>query len=74
MLRPRCAGGADITSKIEGAVTAMNYECALCGYVYDPDLGDTGSGIPRDTPFRALPDDWVCPECGAAKEDFERAE
>jgi rubredoxin len=46
-------------------------ECAVCGYVYDPELGDDSQGVPPGTPFANLPDDWVCPSCGAAKEMFE---
>ena len=50
------------------------YECSVCGYVYDPELGDPDSGIKPGTPFEELPDDWVCPVCGAAKSEFERVE
>ena len=52
----------------------MRYECTLCSYVYDPEVGDPTSNILPGTPFEELPDDWVCPECGGAKEDFEPAE
>ena len=52
----------------------MKYECALCGYVYDPILGDPASGIEPGTPFDDLPSDWLCPDCGAGKEDFEQCE
>lgn len=47
------------------------YVCGPCGYVYDPAVGDPDSGIAAGTPFEALPDDWVCPLCGAAKSDSE---
>lgn len=50
------------------------YECKLCGYIYDPQLGDEDAGIPENTPFEELPEDWVCPLCGAGKEDFEAIE
>lgn len=50
------------------------YECTLCGYVYDPQFGDPDSDIPAGTTFEDLPDDWICPECGAGKEDFTPAE
>ena len=46
------------------------YECLVCGHIYDPAIGDEESGIPPGTPFSELPDDWVCPDCGAEKEDF----
>jgi len=43
----------------------------MCPYVYDPQIGDLGNGVAPGTAFEDLPDDWVCPECGAAKEFFE---
>jgi rubredoxin len=46
------------------------FECP-CGYVYDPELGDPENSIPAGTPFEDLPEDWVCPKCGAEKEFFE---
>ncbi len=48
------------------------YVCSICGYVYDPELGDPEGDIEPGTPFSKLPADWVCPECGAEKDDFER--
>jgi rubredoxin len=49
------------------------YECP-CGYVYDPNEGDHEHGIDTGTLFRDLPDDWVCPQCGAGKEVFTLVE
>ena len=49
-----------------------NYVCTVCGYVYDPALGDPDNGVPAGTKFDDLSDDWVCPVCGAGKEDFEK--
>ena len=37
------------------------YECEVCGYVYDPEIGDPDNGIAAGTPFEDLPEDWVCP-------------
>ena len=48
------------------------YVCKVCGYVYDPEKGDPDNGIEPGTKFEDLPDDWVCPVCGAGKEDFEK--
>ncbi len=48
----------------------QRYVCEMCGYVYDPKVGDPDNGIPAGTTFDALPDDWVCPDCGVGKEDF----
>lgn len=46
------------------------YECDVCGYVYDPAEGDPDGGIEPGTPWEDIPDDWVCPVCGAGKDDF----
>jgi flavin reductase (DIM6/NTAB) family NADH-FMN oxidoreductase RutF/rubredoxin len=48
-----------------------NYRCKVCGYVYEPQKGDPENGISPGTPFEQLPSDWVCPVCGAGKEEFE---
>jgi rubredoxin len=48
------------------------YECTVCGYIYDPETGDPGTDIAPGTPFDKLPDDWVCPVCGADKSQFEK--
>ena len=45
------------------------YECP-CGYVYDPAEADYEHGIESGTAFADLPDDWVCPKCGAEKQYF----
>ncbi len=47
------------------------YVCTVCGYVYDPEKGDPDNGIKAGTPFEKLPDEWVCPDCGAPKDAFE---
>ena len=49
------------------------YICALCGYEYDPQNGEPENGIAEGTEFEDLPEDYVCPLCGASKEDFEPA-
>lgn len=46
------------------------WKCNKCPYVYDPRVGDPDGGIPPGTPFERIPDDWVCPVCGASKRDF----
>jgi len=50
------------------------YECTVCGYRYDPALGDPEHGVPADTSFASLPGDWLCPLCGSGKEVFERVD
>lgn len=46
------------------------YECKICGYVYDPELGDEEADIVPGTAWEKLPDNWECPLCGAKKIDF----
>ena len=48
------------------------YVCGMCGYVYDPEEGDSDGGIAPGTAFEDLPEDWTCPICGAGKDDFEK--
>jgi flavin reductase (DIM6/NTAB) family NADH-FMN oxidoreductase RutF/rubredoxin len=48
------------------------YECTVCGYIYDPALGDPDGKIPPGTPFEELPDSWTCPVCGAQKSEFKK--
>ena len=50
------------------------YVCNLCGFVYDPAEGDPDNGVAAGTAFADLPDDWVCPVCGASKEDFSESD
>ena len=47
------------------------YECVVCGWVYDEEKGDPDSGVAAGTKWDELPDDWVCPMCGASREEFE---
>jgi rubredoxin len=49
----------------------QRYICNVCGYIYDPAIGDPANGIAPGTVFAALPDDWTCPECGVGKDRFE---
>ncbi len=52
-------------------VGVMKYRCTICGYIYDPEVGDPDNGVDPGTSFENVPDDWVCPLCGASKDDFE---
>lgn len=47
------------------------YKCTICGYVYDPAVGDPDNGIKAGTAFEDLPEDWECPICNAGKEEFK---
>lgn len=62
-----------IQEEYKKEVSAMQkYKCTVCGYIYDPEKGDPDSGIKPGTPFEKLPDNWVCPVCGADKSLFEK--
>jgi len=63
-----------IAEQKEGGAKMAKYQCTVCEYVYDPELGDPDGGIAPGTPFEKIPDDWVCPVCGAAKSEFEKIE
>ena len=54
------------------AIKALKYRCTVCGYIYDRKLGYPDGNIRPGTPFEEIPDDWVCPVCGASKGQFEK--
>ena len=60
------------TKKIskQGAKDMKKYKCLMCGYIYDPAEGDPDNDVEPGTAFEDLPDDWVCPDCGADKDEF----
>lgn len=57
---------------IKGKNDMPKYECTVCGYIYDPVVGDPDSGIPAGTLFEDIPDNWICPICGVTKDKFKR--
>lgn len=57
--------------KLDGGKIMKKYVCTVCGYVYDPELGDPDGGVAPGTAFEDIPEDWVCPLCGVGKDDFE---
>jgi flavin reductase (DIM6/NTAB) family NADH-FMN oxidoreductase RutF/rubredoxin len=63
-----------IEERKETVSKMAKYKCSVCGYVYDPELGDPDGGIKPGTPFEQIPDGWVCPVCGASKDQFEKVE
>jgi rubredoxin len=52
----------------------QKWRCAPCDYVYDPEKGDPENGIAPGTAFEDLPEDWLCPDCSAGKDMFEKVE
>jgi flavin reductase (DIM6/NTAB) family NADH-FMN oxidoreductase RutF/rubredoxin len=64
------AGPAAAAPEASKALT--KYKCEVCGWIYDPALGDPDGGIKPGTPFEAIPESWVCPVCGADKSQFTK--
>ena len=54
-----------------GEIIMDKWMCTICGYVYDPEIGDPDNGIAPGTAWEDVPEDWLCPICGASKDDFE---
>ncbi|MCS5591580.1 MAG: rubredoxin [Gammaproteobacteria bacterium] len=50
------------------------YECIICGWVYDESKGAPDEGIELGTRWEDVAEDWVCPDCGASKDQFEMVE
>lgn len=48
----------------------MKYVCQVCGYTYDPEAGDFDVDAMPGTAWEDLPEDFVCPTCGAGKDRF----
>ena len=48
----------------------QKYECDVCGYIYDPEKGDPDNGVKPGTAWEDVPENWVCPDCGASKKEF----
>jgi len=48
------------------------YVCNVCGYEYDPAQGDPDNNVSPGTPWEKVPEDWVCPICGAPKSEFSK--
>jgi flavin reductase (DIM6/NTAB) family NADH-FMN oxidoreductase RutF/rubredoxin len=61
----------EATAKEGVMADKKKYKCLVCGYIYDPEKGDPDNGVSPGTAFEEIPDDWVCPVCGAGKDQFE---
>jgi flavin reductase (DIM6/NTAB) family NADH-FMN oxidoreductase RutF/rubredoxin len=68
---PQPAGKAEAPTEDK---KMRKYRCTVCGYIYDPVLGDPDGGVKPGTAFEDIPDDWVCPVCGVSKDQFEPAD
>ncbi len=67
---PTYRGDAEPPAPTPAPAASSTWTCGVCGYTYDPALGDPASGIAPGTRFEDLPDGWVCPVCGAPKDAF----
>ena len=54
-----------------GGRKVNRYVCLICGYVYDEEKGAPSDGIMPGTLWSDVAEDWLCPDCGAMKDDFE---
>jgi rubredoxin len=50
------------------------WQCMTCAYIYDEAEGDSEGGIAAGTAWTDVPEDWICPDCGTPKSDFEMVE
>ncbi len=67
---PSFVGKKSIIQAMKGNTEMKKYVCDVCGYEYDPAIGDPDSGIAPGTAFKDIPEDWVCPVCGVSKDQF----
>lgn len=51
----------------------VKYVCEVCGYVYDPAIGDPANGVEAGTAWENVPEGWMCPVCGVGKDQFKAA-
>ena len=50
------------------------YKCTVCGYIYDPAIGDSDNNVAAGTSWEKVPEDWACPNCGVGKDMFEKVQ
>ena len=72
---PRFSTSAEVEAMLEQTRNARigddtRMQCKVCWHVYDPEEGCPAQGIDPGTPFSALPDYFVCPDCGHPKDAF----
>ena len=50
------------------------WQGVVCGLIYDEKDGWPDDGILPGTRWEDVPGDWLCPDCGVGKTDFEMIE
>jgi rubredoxin len=71
---PARASTENLVSKLFEEVSVKRYMCLVCGLIYDEEQGWPEEGIAPGTSWDEVPANWLCPDCGAGKEDFEMVE
>jgi rubredoxin len=64
----------DTAAPLGDAAPYKSWMCVLCGFIYDEALGIPEEGIPAGTRWTDVPEEWICPECSATKQDFDMVE
>ena len=72
--KPTSPDGCGKKQNIRKETDTVKYICDLCGWEYDEEKGDPDNGIAPGTKFEDLPEDFVCPLCGADKDSFSKAD
>lgn len=52
----------------------QKYLCDVCGYIYDPEVGDPDNDVPAGTKWEDVSEDWVCPLCSVGKDEFSKTD
>jgi rubredoxin len=68
------ANSPEVPGTMTTTVRTRTFMCLICGWIYDEASGAPDDGIAPGTRWEEIPPNWVCPECGARKEDFEMVE
>ena len=59
---------------MKGDTIMKKYVCVVCGYIYDPEIGDSDNGVEAGVAWEDVPEDWLCPLCQVGKDQFEEVE
>ncbi len=59
---------------MKGDTIMKKYVCVVCGYIYDPEIGDPDNGVEAGVAWEDVPEDWLCPLCQVGKDQFEEVE
>jgi len=60
-----------MTTDNNATASFMRLMCLGCGFSYDEALGLPEHGLAPGTRWKDIPEDWVCPDCGTPKNQFE---